>query len=93
MIDFIGRFEHRERHLAELSQRLGLPIDASIWSGSETRKDRRPYTVHYNAQRRAVVESYFRRDLRLLGYRFGEPAPTDVIEAKGATSRPLPAAA
>ena len=80
IVDFIGRFESRREHLQILSSRLGLPIDASVWLGSQTRKERTPYTEHYDERMNRVVESVFRKDLKLLGYAFGKPHPTDVIE-------------
>lgn len=80
IVDFIGRFECREEHLATLASRLGLPIDASVWIGSRTRRDRGPYTNHFDAKMNRIVESVFREDLRLLGYAFGKPHPTSVIE-------------
>ena len=80
VVDFIGRFERREEHLALLSQRLGLAIDTSVWIGSRSRKNRAPYTEHYTPSMQRVVESVFARDLELLGYKFGEPHPTSVIE-------------
>lgn len=80
MVDFVGRFECREAHLRTLSRRLGLPVDTSIWVGSETRKDRAPYTEHYDASMNRIVQSVFRKDLELLGYAFGRPHPTDYIE-------------
>jgi len=80
IIDFIGRFECREEHLDILASRLGLPIDTSVWIGSRTRKDRGAYTSHFDAKMNRIVESVFREDLKLLGYAFGKPHPTDVIE-------------
>ena len=89
VVDFIGRFECRRAHLAILSQRLGLPIDRGVWVGSETRRDRRPYVEFYDERMNRIVESVFREDLALLGYAFGEPPPTNVIEPRA----PLRAAA
>ncbi len=83
-VDFIGRFECRRAHLAILSQRLGLPIDPGVWVGSETRKDRGPYAEFYDEWMRRIVESVYREDLALLGYAFGKPSPTDVIEPRRA---------
>jgi hypothetical protein len=81
IVDFVGRFECREAHLRILSQRLGLPLDTSIWIGSETRKNRALYTEHYDEPMNRIVKSVFRKDLRFLGYAFGRPHPTDPIEA------------
>ncbi len=79
-IDFIGRFECRQEHLALLSERLGLPIDTSVRIGTKTRKNRAPYTEHYDQGMRRIVERIFRRDNEFLGYAFGQPHPTNVIE-------------
>lgn len=79
-VDFIGRFESREQHLALLAERLRLPIDTSVWIGSKSRRDRAPYTEHYSPAMRRVVEKVFHRDNEFLGYQFGKPHPTSVIE-------------
>ena len=80
VVDFIGRFESRQPHLELLGRRLALPIDSSIWLGSGTRKVRTPYTEHFDERMKRIVASVFREDLKLLGYAFGKPHPTDVIE-------------
>jgi hypothetical protein len=80
IVDFIGRFECRREHLQILGLRLGLPIDASVWIGSGTRKVRSPYTEHFDEKTNRIVHSVFREDLKLLGYAFAKPHPTNVIE-------------
>ena len=80
IIDFIGLYEHRAAHVAEISKRLGLAISPSYEHGLGLRKDRRHYTEYFNARMNAIVEREFRMDLDLLGYRFGEPAPETFIE-------------
>lgn len=85
IVDFIGRFECRQEHLEQLSWRLGLPIDATIWIGSGTRKVRSPYTDHFDEKMNRIVRSLLHEDLKLLGYEFGKPHPTDVIEPSPAT--------
>ena len=59
---------------------IGRSVDASIRIGSQTRKVRTPYTEHFDAKMNRIVESVFRDDLSLLGYAFGKPHPTAVIE-------------
>jgi hypothetical protein len=85
IVDFIGRFENRREHLQILSSRLGLPIDTSVWIGFETRKDRTPYTEHFDERMQRIVQSVFRQDLEFLGYAFGQPHPTNVLEGFAAT--------
>ena len=70
----------RDRHLPMLASRLGLPIDPSVWIGSGTRKDRSAYTQHFDDRMNRDVCEIFREDLDLLGYAFGRPHPTNVIE-------------
>ncbi len=82
IVDVIARFEHRDAHLAEVSRRIGVPIDSGVKVGTSTRKhDKRPYTEYFDQPwMRELMESHFAPDLALLGYRFGEPAPEAWIE-------------
>lgn len=76
IVDFIGRFENRREHLQILSDHLKVPIDPDVRIGTATRKDHRPYTECYDEWMQGVIADYFREDLDLLGYRFGEAPPT-----------------
>jgi len=92
MLDYLGRLENRAEHLAEISERIGVPIETEVRVGTRTRREReRPYTEFF-AKRwmRELVERVFERDLALLGYRFGEPPPRTAIERARASAGPHP---
>jgi hypothetical protein len=78
-VDFIGRVENRTAHVALLSKRLGIDIQDDLRHGSEFHHERRPYTERFDPWMQRIVERVFRRDLDLLGYRFGQPHPMDAL--------------
>jgi hypothetical protein len=79
IIDFLGRSENSQEHMAWLSDRLKIAIRTDLRIGAENHKARASYTELFDAPMRRVVERVFRRDLALLGYRFGEPSPRDAL--------------
>ena len=79
IVDFLGRVENRAEHVALLSERLGIDIQDDLRHGSEFHHERKPYTELFDPWMQRVVESVFRRDLALLGYRFGQPAPRGAL--------------
>lgn len=83
LLDFIGRYENRQAHLALLSERLGIPIDPDVRTGVNFHKERRPYPELFDAWMCRIVENAYRDDLRFLGYRFGEPPPRDALLFSG----------
>ena len=46
------------------------------------------YTERFDERKRQIIETWFRKDLDYLGYRFGEPPPMDYIEPKLERFRP-----
>lgn len=87
-LDFVGRFEQRDEHLRQIGQRLGLDLSGGADIGAHGRRDRRPYAEHYTPWMRAVVERVYAREIELLGYRFGQPDPTEplLLEHDGAAA-------
>jgi hypothetical protein len=79
LVDFIGRCENRAAHVALLSERLGIEIRDDLRHGAEFHRDRKPYTELFDPWMQRIVERVFRRDLDLLGYRFGQPHPTNAL--------------
>ena len=79
LVDFIGRCENRAEHVAQLSEHLRIDIQDDLRHGSEFHHDRKPYTELFDPWMQRVVERVFRRDLALLGYRFGQPHPTNAL--------------
>lgn len=82
MLDFLGRNEHRRAHMTLLSEKLGLEIRDDRQIGAQYHKQRTPYVELFDEPMRRVVEQVFRRDLALLGYRFGEAAPSAPLLGK-----------
>jgi hypothetical protein len=80
LVDLIGRYENLTEHLEVISDRIGFPVVLSEERGSQRHRERVPYTELFDARMNAIVERCFRKDLALLGYRFGEPPPTNFIE-------------
>jgi hypothetical protein len=79
LVDFVGRCENRTEHVALLSERLGIEIRDDLRHGSEFHHDRKPYTELFDPWMQRIVESVFRPDLALLGYRFGQPPPQNAL--------------
>ena len=75
VVDFVGLYERRVEHLQMLSKFLKLPISTETWLGKKRGMKRRPYQDLFDASMRKVVDRLFEKDLQLLGYRFGQPAP------------------
>ncbi len=83
IVDAILRYEHRGDHLQQLSERLGLSVGGESAEGRLTRKTKRNYVEEYDDWGENAIRRFFATDLSVLGYEFGEPAPSDIIEAKG----------
>lgn len=79
IVDFIGRVENRAMHVELLSKRLGIDIQDDLRHGAEFHHERRPYTELFDPWMQRVIERVFRRDLALLGYRFGQSAPREAL--------------
>ncbi len=82
LVDFIGRYENLTEHLAVISDRIGIPIVLAKTRGTGRHKERIPYTERFDERKKRIVETWFRKDLDYLGYRFGEPPPMNFIEPK-----------
>lgn len=74
--DRIIRYERMSRELTELSQELGLPDDLGREIGRVSAKTgyRSPGTVedYYDDETREIVEIFFAREIRLMGFAFGD---------------------
>ena len=79
IVDFIGRYEHYSSHLRYISQRLGIEINLESKEGRSTRKDRRRPEEIYSPWSAELVAKIYAKELRLLGYQFGEPAPDSFL--------------
>lgn len=80
MVNFMGRYEHYAAHLEYLSQRIGIEIKlATHQEGRGTRKDRRNPALVYSDWSANLIAGIFAKELDLLGYEFGKPAPNSVL--------------
>jgi hypothetical protein len=79
IVDFLGRCENRAQHVALLSERLGIDIRDDLQHGAVFHRERKPYTELFDPWMQRMVGRVFRRDLALLGYRFGQSHPTNAL--------------
>lgn len=83
IVNFIGRYEHYPNHLQILSERLGFVISLQSKEGRSTRKDRRSPEEVYSPWSADLIAKVFAKELQLLDYQFGVPAPdTFLIDGK-----------
>ena len=82
MVDVVYRYEQLETHLKHLSDRLGFEVRLESNEGRGTRKNRKPYAESYADWSQQFVTECFTDDLKLLQYKFNQPAPQLPIEAK-----------
>jgi len=68
-IDFLGRFERLEEDFAEICARLSAQVNLP-WHNQATDKSESDYRAYYCAQTKEIIESRYRRDIDLFGYRF-----------------------
>lgn len=79
-VDFIGRHENLKEHLDAIGDRLSLKIGPLPTIGHRKAARGKPYVEYFDERKRRVVETIYAEDLDFLGYRFGEPFPTNYIE-------------
>lgn len=70
-VDFVGRFEHLERDLAQVFARIGVPLPTLPHAKNSGRTP--PWTSVYGRTERALVEELFSREIGQFDYRF-DPA-------------------
>jgi hypothetical protein len=71
IIDNLIRFETLDRELAAVAARLGVELSNRRLNASA----HAPYQSYYDARSKDIVTRLYRRDIKLLGYRFDEDAP------------------
>lgn len=67
-LDFVGRFEHFDRDLAQVCSRLGLPLPAAIPHTNRFRHD--DYRSFYTDTDIEVATRHYGADLEMFGYAF-----------------------
>ena len=81
IVDFIGRIESIDDHIALLDDYLGVSrVKGEIGRrGDSSRPFKETYLKYYCDESRRLVEEIYCDDLNLLGYSFGEKEPTNVF--------------
>jgi hypothetical protein len=69
-MDFIARFENRNKDLEYISNKIGFNIDANTKRRHHRRK--KHYTEYYDDETREIVAKRYAKDIDYFGYRFGE---------------------
>jgi hypothetical protein len=78
LVDRVCRFEQLEQELGSVCEQLGVSWDGRLPSAKATTRRRAPgkakrdYTSYYSDAEVAAVGRCFRREIELMGYRFGE---------------------
>ncbi len=70
IVDFIARYENREKDLQYIGQKIGFPDlgRAHLWKTS----DGKHYSRFYNDETRELVRDMYADDIKLFGYEFEE---------------------
>lgn len=81
--DMILRYESFEQDLEDLWSAIGIePLDLPR-KRSEYREDRPHYSTYYSDKSRALVGSWYRREIEALGYSFEAPPTGELVQAAG----------
>lgn len=79
IIDCLLRFESRNEHMSYIADRLQLKFQSLSNQGTHTRKSARNYQDEYSEWSKRFIADYFKKDLKLLNYKFGEEPPRELI--------------
>ena len=69
-MDFIARFENRNKDLEYISNKIGFNIDAN--TKRRDHRHKKHYTEYYDDETREIVAEKYARDIEYFGYKFGE---------------------
>ena len=68
-MDFIGRFETRERDLDYVSSKIGIKLDPSVCL-RRIKPKHKHYTEYYDDETREIVGEKYAKDIEYFGYKF-----------------------
>ncbi len=71
IVDYIGRFENRERDLKNIADRIGCPSLGQVHL-QRTNDASSHYSSHYDSETRDIVAHVFKRDIEMFDYSFDE---------------------
>lgn len=69
-INFIARFENRNKDLEYISDKIGVKINTNITERSHS--DKKHYTEYYDDETRKIVANRYAKDIEYFGYKFGQ---------------------
>ena len=71
IVNYVGRFENLRNDLAKILQDLRLPSNYNLpHKTASTHREHQDYKKYYDNYSVSLVEEYFHKDLKLLGYSF-----------------------
>ena len=68
-MDFIGRYETREKDLKFISDKISFDINSKVRARINKNKH---YTEYYDDETRQIVAEKYAKDIEYFGYKFGE---------------------
>lgn len=72
LVDRVFEYRALDKALVELGHRTGMPVPAQLPAEkSGIARDRQPWPAYYDSASRQRVADLFRREIALMGYRFG----------------------
>ena len=71
IVDFIGRYENLNDELKKICKKIGFDFDGWLPNAKgEYRTEKKHYTEYYDSKSRKQVENYFKKEIKLFGYKF-----------------------
>lgn len=70
LVDYIGYFETLQNDIRDIQNILSIKATSLVHENPSIHRNKRDYRTYYNDQAIALVSSYFKKDLEILGYSF-----------------------
>lgn len=74
-MDYIGRFETREKDLDYISNKIGIELDPKFsvkQKEMQRTRSKKHYTEYYDDETREIVAQKYAQDIERFGYKFGK---------------------
>ena len=71
LVDFVGRYENLREDVEALCEKLGVGKDILL-PHKHNAKDRPHYTDFYDDETIEIVRKFYKNDIEVLGYKYGE---------------------